>query len=190
MVACPPHVCRRTKTSHSNRLFSALPAACLVLFALGVPRASGAATIHVPGDQPTIQQAINAAANGDTVLVSPGTYFESIDFGGKIITVTSELGPDTTIIDAGGAGSVVTFKSGETPNAILSGFTIRGGQTIYSGAGIHVAFSSPTIRGNIITENRGCSGVGVHSYFSSPRIERNTITRNAIGGCTGGWGIG
>src|SRR6185503_16169834 len=121
MVACLLHLCHHMKVSHSNRLFGAVPVACFVLLDLGVPRASGAATIHVPADQPTIQQAINAAVNGDTVLVSPGTYYEAIDFGGRIITVTSEQGPQGTIIDAGGAGSVVTFKSGETPNAILSG---------------------------------------------------------------------
>ena len=40
-----------------------------------------ASTIHVPADQPTIQAAINAAAKGDTVLVSPGTYVENINFG-------------------------------------------------------------------------------------------------------------
>lgn len=46
-------------------------------------------TIHVPGDQPTIQAAINAANTGDTVLVSNGTYQENINFNGKAITVTS-----------------------------------------------------------------------------------------------------
>jgi parallel beta-helix repeat protein len=180
------------KPLHSNRLFSAVSLASFMFFffALAIARSSDAATIHVPADQPTIQQAINAAVSGDTVLVAPGTYLEMIDFVGKIITVTSELGPATTIIDAGRAGSVVTFRSGETRHAILSGFTIRGGQNIYSGAGISVSFSSPTIRGNIISENHGCSGVGIDSYFSSPRIEENTISRNTIYGCTGGWGIG
>jgi hypothetical protein len=45
--------------------------------------------IHVPSDQPTIQAAINAAHNGDWVVVSPGTYLENIDFLGKAITVKS-----------------------------------------------------------------------------------------------------
>lgn len=190
MVATSPHVCRHVKVSHSDRLFGAVRAVCVMLFALGLSRASGAATIRVPADQPTIQQAITAATSGDIIVVSPGVYLETIDFGGKIITVTSEQGPEATIIDAGGAGSVVTFRSGETRNAILSGFTIRGGWNIYAGAGIEVSFSSPTIRGNIVRENRGCTGVGVHSYFSSPRIEGNRIVKNAIDGCTGGWGIG
>jgi hypothetical protein len=160
----------------------------LLVFALAYE--ANAATIHVPADQPTIQAAIDASTNGDTVLVAPGTYHEDINFYGKIITVTSEQGAAVTVIDAGGKPSVVTFKSGETRNAILSGFTITGGRNIYSGAGISVSFSSPTIRDNIITGNSGCSGVGIDSYFSSPRIEYNTISRNIISGCTGGWGIG
>jgi hypothetical protein len=68
-------------------------------------------TIRVPADQPTIQSAINGATNGDMVLVAPGTYFENINFGGKAINVTSESGPQATIIDGGNANPVVTFTS-------------------------------------------------------------------------------
>jgi hypothetical protein len=161
----------------------------LALLVLNVSPAA-AATIRVPADQPTIQQAIDAASAGDEIVVAPGTYAERLDFKGKNITLRSDQGPELTIIDAGGAGSVVTFKSGETRSALLSGFTISGGRNTAAGAGIEVAFSSPTIRGNVITDNRGCTGVGIHSYFSSPRIEGNTITGNAIEGCTGAWGIG
>ena len=62
---------------------------------------SAQTTIHVPGDQATIQGAINVANNGDTVLVAPGTYYENINFNGKAITVTSSGGPSVTIIDGG-----------------------------------------------------------------------------------------
>ena len=48
---------------------------------------------RVPAEYPTIQSAIVAAAEGDTVLVSPGTYTEAIDFLGKAIVVTSTNGP-------------------------------------------------------------------------------------------------
>jgi hypothetical protein len=146
--------------------------------------------INVPAEAPTIQAAIDAAANGDTVLVSPGTYAELIDFRGKAITVNSEQGPNRTIIDARGGGSAVTFRSGETRAAVLSGFTIRGGLSVHWGGGIYIANSSPTIRGNVITENRSCTGVGIYSSFGSPLIQNNRIARNSIHGCTGGWGIG
>ncbi len=132
------------------------PALLALLLVFAVPYTTNAATIRVPADRPTIQAAIDASVSGDTVLVAPGTYREAIDFNGKIITVESEQGPAVTVIDATGQPTVVTFKSGETRDAILSGFTITGGRNIYSGAGISVSFSSPTIRENIITGNRGC----------------------------------
>jgi hypothetical protein len=146
--------------------------------------------IEVPAEAPTIQAAIDAAVDGDTVLVTPGTFFETIDFHGKAITVRSAEGPDVTVIDARGAGSVVSFRSGEPRAAVLSGFTIRGGFNAYSGGGIYIGSSSPTIRDNVITENHSCTGVGVYSSFGSPLILGNKITRNSVTGCTGGWGIG
>ena len=69
-------------------------------------------TLRVPADQPTIQAAINAATNGDTVLVSPGTYYENINFNGKAITVVSAQRrgvAGASIIDAQGKGTVVSF---------------------------------------------------------------------------------
>lgn len=75
-----------------------LPIIILFIFITGAT-AGFSATIHVPLDYPTIQQAINASLDGDTVLVQPGTYVECIVFEGKAIIVTSEQGPDVTIID-------------------------------------------------------------------------------------------
>ncbi len=146
--------------------------------------------INVPAEAATIQAAIDMAIAGDTVLVAPGTYHERLDFHGKAITVISAAGPEQTIIDAGGVGSVVSFSSGETRAAVLSGFTIRGGVTVNFGGGILITSASPTIRGNVITGNRSCTGVGVYSNFGSPLIQGNRITGNMIAGCTGGWGIG
>ena len=157
---------------------------------LALSAAGEGATIRVPADAPTIQQGIDAAVNGDTALVSPGTYYERINFHGKAITVASEQGPDITTIDGGHAGTVVTFLSREGRDSVLSGFTIRNGFNGYSGAGIHVGSSSPTIRGNTITHNSGCSGVGIFSASSAPRIEGNKVIANSTDVCTGGWGTG
>src|SRR5438270_13816905 len=99
-------------------------------------------TINVPVDQPTIQAGIDAASGGDTVLVAPGTYVENINFRGKGITVKSSAGAKATTIDGNSAGSVVTFKTGETRAAVLDGFTITHGLDISNGGGITVYASS------------------------------------------------
>ncbi|MBT8486771.1 MAG: hypothetical protein KJO43_14415, partial [Phycisphaerae bacterium] len=64
-----------------------------------------AADIHVPDDFPTIQAAIDAAVDGDQVLVSPGTYLEQIDLLGKAIRVEGVDGAAVTTIDAEGNGT-------------------------------------------------------------------------------------
>ena len=48
-------------------------------------------TIHVPEDYSTIQEGINAANNGNIVLVEDGVYTENINFRGKAITVASHF---------------------------------------------------------------------------------------------------
>ena len=76
--------------------------ASLVLLALAQPLL--AATIRVPSDQPTIQEGLDAAAVGDTVLVAPGVYAgagnRAITFGGKDLVLASESGAAVTTIDA------------------------------------------------------------------------------------------
>jgi serine protease len=154
------------------------------------PAATEAAIIHVPADAATIQRAIDAAAAGDTVLVAPGTYVETITFRGKAITVVSEQGPAVTIIDGNRAGSVVSFAAGENRNAVLQGFTVRNGANSFSGGGILIQNSAPSIIGNWIVGNGACSGAGIYSYFSSPLIKGNTISRNYVYACSGASGLG
>ena len=188
MSVCPPKECRRVTKSNG---FNAAVMVCVLCVATAIANDSEAATIRVPADYVNVQQAISAALSGDTVIVSPGTYFETIDFLGKNITLTSEQGPDVTIIDAHGGGSVVSFKRGETRSAVLNGFTLRDGYSnVFGGGGIAIISSSPTIRGNIIRDNHVCgNGGGISSLFGSPLIEHNTITHNGLRGCTGG-GLG
>src|SRR5438445_404489 len=156
----------------------------LALFMLP-PSLRAQQTIHVPADQPTIQAAINAASNGDTVLVSPGIYVENINFNGKAITVTSSGGPSVTIIDGGQNGSVVTFDSGETTSSGLNGVTIRNGYASYNGSydsgrggGIQIINSSPTVTGNVISNNSALCGMGIYVDGGSSVIKNNTISNN------------
>jgi predicted outer membrane repeat protein len=146
----------------------------LITCGLSLSAAVEAQIIHVPGDYPTIQQGIEAATNGDTVLVSDGMYYEQINFlGKKPLMVASEFLMDgdtnhiaNTIIDGSqltklDSTSVVYFGSGEDTTSILCGFTIQHGKgTSYSpgngfrgGGGIFIAGSGAKIVNNRITEN-------------------------------------
>lgn len=155
--------------------------------------AAFSATIHVPGDYPQIQQAIVAAKGGDTILVDPGTYFETIDFLGKPVLVKSCKGAKVTIIDGSHGKSVVRFQSGEKPDSVLEGFTIRNGNNAFSsGGGISCwKFSSPTIRGNIILENSASFGGGISCLdHSSPAIQDNVVMGNKATADGGGISCG
>ncbi|MFC2113515.1 T9SS type A sorting domain-containing protein [Bacteroidota bacterium] len=102
-----------------------------------------AQVINIPGDHSTIQAGINAASDGDTVLVAEGTYLENIRFRGKAITVASHYILDRntshiskTIIDGSqpedpDSASAVTFCGGVDSTSVLCGLTITGGKGTY-----------------------------------------------------------
>lgn len=164
---------------NSSKLLNSTLALALSLLCL-LTRTATAAVIRVPADQPTIQQAIEVAANGDVVLVSPGTYFEHIDYLGKAITIRSAGGPGQTAIDGSNVGTVVTFESGEGAKSVLTGFTIQHGRASF-GAGVMLLGGSPTITGNIFRDNAqdaGGFGAAIGGNGASPVIERNRFFGN------------
>jgi hypothetical protein len=145
------------------------------------------------GEAPTIQAGIDSAVVGDTVLVQPGTYNETVTFRGVDIVLQSAAGPASTILDADGLnGRVVTFKSGETRAATIEGFTLTHGV-----GGIIILNSSPSILGNIIVENSSVPGDGGGIWCSAstfypwfPLIQGNTIVGNRGANLAGGIGFG
>ena len=149
--------------------------------------------INVPGDQPTIQQGIDAAVDGDTVLVQPGNYVENINYHGKNIVVGSLflITQDTTyisqtIIDGNQNGSVVEFSDEEDSTAILMGFTVTNGFA-YCGGGIYCGGSRPTLTNVTICENTADIGAGIFCSGSNPSLMDITISKNTA---TGNYGYG
>jgi hypothetical protein len=86
-----------------------------------------------------IQEGIDAAVDGDTVLVLDGTYTgegnRNLDFAGRLITVRSENGPENCIIDCEQAGRGFKFRTGETADAVVDGLTITNGNVGYEAGG-------------------------------------------------------
>ncbi len=167
-------------------------AAMTVLF-LFLPLAVAAETIHVPGDQPTIQAGIDAAVDGDTVLVADGTYIgdgnRDIDYHGKSITLRSENGPDVCVIDCQGSSGEphfgFNFRTGESRGAVVCGFTIRNGWSDQSGGAICCEGSAPLIDQVMVREN---TGIGVLGSGSSFLLRDSVIQDNSGTGirCDGG----
>ncbi len=146
--------------------------------------------INVPADQPTIQQGIDIAADGDVVLVAPGTYVENIDFKGKAITVQGSGGPQVTTIDGGSADSVVKFQSDERLDSVLEGFRITHGVASEGGGILCSGDASPTIRNNVLADNSASSGGGIFADSGSPLLTDNQLEGNFASGYGGAFYTG
>jgi hypothetical protein len=89
-----------------------------------------AATLLVPAQYPTIQAAVDAAVNGDTVLVSPGNYGGGFDYHGKRVLVKGQLGALVTTIDLSATGgTAVRAAAAEPLGTQLEGITLRAATT-------------------------------------------------------------
>ena len=162
-----------------------LTAVCLLVVGILLGASAQATVINVPGDYAGIQEAINYASNGDTVLVAPGTYSGPLTYNGKLITVLSSDGPLETIITADDSENLVTFTDGETADAVLHGFTLQGGWI-----GVLCENAAPTISYNILTHQNiynwaaiSLGGDGYATLGNSPAvIINNTIIYSTNGG--------
>ncbi|MCC5786136.1 MAG: hypothetical protein JJU33_05500, partial [Phycisphaerales bacterium] len=122
-------------------------------------------TINVPGDFPTIQEAINAAPNGALIQVAPGTYNESIDYIGKSLTIEG-AGAGQTTIDASTFNAPAVTMFGIADGARIGGVTIIAGAgveepadpadpslgTVTFGGGLYIIDSSAAIRDSVVRD--------------------------------------
>jgi|GEM_PF-2916050 len=142
--------------------------------------------IEVPQDYTTINEAIDAAEPGFTIIVDDGTYNESINFDGKDITLESKYGNENCIITPPGGEPAIILENGETSQAILDGFTITGA-TVQA---IFIENASATIQDNLIINNQMgiwyLNGAGIYCSNSSAIIENNEIAFNTEGYHGGG----
>lgn len=140
------------------------------------------------GNYTLIQQGINAAENGDTVLVYPGIYYENINYNSKRITVASlylstqnKTYIHNTIIDGNKNGSCVMIMSGENNNTVLCGFTVQNGSgygKYKRGGGIYIRNSNPVIENCIIKNNFAMYGGGIYCKNANIVLSGNSIIYN------------
>jgi hypothetical protein len=116
----------------------------------------------------TIQKGIEAARDGDTILVYPGVYRERVNFLGKAITVRSA--EDAAVLEAP-ADFAVSFYMGEGPNSVLKNFVIRN-----SFIGIFIAASSPSIANVTVVKNK----YGIEAYAGAdPNVSSSIFWHNS-----------
>jgi hypothetical protein len=110
---------------------------------------TGPADMYVPGQYPTIQEAIDRAWNDSVIWIADGVYTgqgnRDVDFKAKAVTVRSENGPAHCIIDCQGTEAephhAFYFHNQEEPNSVIAGLTITGG---YTAGKVHGGASAAT----------------------------------------------
>ncbi|MBD3217637.1 MAG: VWA domain-containing protein, partial [candidate division Zixibacteria bacterium] len=150
-------------------------------------------TFNVPDDFATIQEAVDTAISGDTIIVADGVYTgdgnRDINLNGRNLILISENGPTSTIIDCQGTESdphrAFNFINEEDSTCVIDGFTIRNGHGLYShnhyeAGAILCDKASPVIKNCIIADNYGgYQGGALVCFSSAPRMENCTFISNA-----------
>ncbi len=182
-----------------NRATTTCMAILVTVWVLGTPtfgwsggsvpdRATHVVNWDGSGDHATIQEALDASTNGDTIIVMPsigspaGVYVENIQFPAMEITLCSSDPNDpavvaTTIIDGNASESVVTFASYAPPGAVIDGFTISNGFAA-AGGGICCVNGDPTIRNCVITGNSADEGGGIRVWNGNAAIHHCVVSDN------------
>lgn len=128
------------------------------------PASPASETIYVPDDYPAIQEAVDAASSGDTIIVRDGTYIENVNVNQDHLTIQSESGAESTIVQATSSAYYV-FDVRGADNVTISGFTLK------SARGLSLNASSQ----NTVTNNTFIGGglIVIGSYS-------NTVSSNSV----------
>jgi hypothetical protein len=165
----------------------------LLLGAIACALPAAAATLHVPGDQPTIQAGIGAAAAGDTLLLAHGIYLEHDIALTAGLTLLGDPGePEAVVIDGEQLGGVLHCESiGYGPTTVLAGLTVRNGLRGDGGTGGGLATWEASVRVSdcIFANNTAAygGGVGIAGFevtsaeFTNCRFESNTAAHDGGG---------
>lgn len=146
--------------------------------------AANADTLLVPKQYATIQLAIDSAANGDVIHVSPGTYHEQVNLSGKAIELVGDAGGAQATIDGQGV-RVCIIGNGEPSTCVVRGFVISNGSFVGSvgGGGVSLINSAATFRacrfvGNTAVGDALWSGGAFHSLGGNETIEDCAFVAN------------
>jgi parallel beta-helix repeat protein len=123
-----------------------------------------------------VQDAIDAASEGDTIEVHSGTYYEHITVNKKLTLMGMDTGNGRPILDAGGSGTSLELNA----NGIsLTGFVIRNAGSVYPDAGLAVSSSENSITSNDVIDN---AWYGICIKGSNNELTGNTISGNKVYG--------
>ena len=162
---------RTIRALHSRLLLSAAAFLLLVML-VGSPFPAEAAELIVPTGYASINAAIAAASAGDTVVVEPGTYQETLSLKDGVAVRGRETA--RTVLSGGGTGTIVTVSG--SISATISNFTFTNAST-----GIHVANNtlSVDISNNVFSIGTGTAIVVQSSPGTS--VANNVFSGNGVG---------
>jgi len=128
------------------------------------------------GDWTTIQEGIDEAPDGATLLVCPGLYEEDLSVLGREIAVVAIEGPDVTRIRGSGTTSTITVQ-GAFDGASFEGFAISGGVSV-AGGGITCSQSDLGLYDNVVTGSTATYGGGFYATSCTLDVDGNTFSEN------------
>ncbi len=181
----------------------------MMILLLSLSSLAATLTVGTGGTYESLQDAVDAASDGDTLLLAAGRYNECVDLGGRSLTIRGSAGSGSTTLDGGGTcEAALALESGET--ATLEGLTVtnateravlladadvtlvdvvvkQSGSDAISGGGVYVSGGSVSFEDCVLTENEGEEGGNL--YVADSALVTLTDTEVSEGSATDGAGI-